>query len=81
MPQIYNLGGVKIQRMQTLDVTRIYSASGRQTIMDTVFNSSVAGAPAYTNPPFKCIELYNIEYIISTSGKEVSVDRIKETTN
>lgn len=81
MPQIYNLGGVTIQRMASLDVTRIYTSAANQTIMDTQFQSSAAGVAAYKSPPFKCAEFWNIEYIISKTGKEVSVDRIKESTN
>lgn len=81
MPQIYNLGGVTIQGITTLDIARIYNAGATHTIIDSVYQPSAAGMPAYTNPPFRYASLQNIEFIISKSGREIAVDRIKESTN
>lgn len=81
MPQLYSLGGVTIQKLDRLFVSRIKNDTGTHTIMETIFHPDDIDIPTHRNPRFYYAILRNIEKIISSTGKVVIMDNVMETSN
>jgi len=81
MSQIYNLGGIVLQKLNFLHVDRIKSSGGEVTIMDVAYDASSAYLkPNQTKTP-RSILWRNVEKIIAKNGNEYWADNIQESGN
>ena len=78
MPQIYNLGGLVIHRLQYLHTDRLRDASGVYPIMEITYTPETYNLPDYKRKTANGVTFRNVEKIISNTGKVIYVDTITE---
>jgi hypothetical protein len=78
MPQIFNLGGVKIQKVDRLQVGVLKDISGHFPIFETVYDSSQYGMSHFENKTVDSFNWRNVSKIIAKNGHVVNVENIEE---
>jgi hypothetical protein len=66
MPQIYNLGGMSIQKIEELRVDMLSSSNGRYNIMELHYNNG-------------SVLWRNVRYIHTSGGRIINAEKIQES--
>lgn len=81
MPQVYNLGGLILQRLAFLNLDRLKDSSGDFSIMEITYNPSALNLKPYQQRPPSSVLWRNVEKIIAKNGNIYYADNIQESGN
>lgn len=81
MPQIYNLGGLVVQKLAFLNLDRIKDSTGELSIMEINYDANSAHLMPYQFKTPVSVSYRNVEKIITKSGKVYIADNIQESGN
>lgn len=78
MPQIYNLGGLTVHKLNRLHIDRFKDLSGVYPIMEVAYTSATVSLPQYSRKTPYSIHWRNIDEIICRDGTVILANNIRE---
>ena len=78
MAQIYNLGGLKIQRVSTTRVEILKDFSGNFAILETLYNSEDEGKSPFEKKGVHSFNWRNVQTIVTKAGRIINAENIDE---
>jgi len=81
MPQIYNLGGLVVQKLNFINLDRIKDSVSEISIMEIAYDSSSTNLKPYQARIPGSVLWRNVEKIIAKNGNEYWADNIQESGN
>lgn len=78
MAQIYNLGGLKIQRVSSAKIEILKDASGSFAILETLYNSEDEGKSPFEKKGVHSFNWRNVQTIVTKAGRIINAENIDE---
>lgn len=78
MPQIFNLGGIKIQKVTTLQVGVLKDFSGNYPILETVYDPADIHKQDFEPKQVHSFNWRNVSQLIAKNGTVINVENIDE---
>lgn len=78
MAQIYNLGGLKIQRVSTTRIEILKDISGNFAILETIYNIEDEGKSPFEQKGVHSFNWRNVQTIVTKAGRTINAENIDE---